>query len=252
MRARPHARTPWSSERGRGAWVSSSRIVVDDGGAYVSAQRLAAMLQGSWSAKGGEATLTVGKRSAHFVRNQARVVIAGQRCRPRRAGAHRRGRLARSRGVPRQGVCPARFRASACVRGPDPKSPSVKIVKAAIAFEELRYRSYPSFTRVVVETGANARLRGRDRAGGDSCAAAAAHASRASGREEIADGLVKEIRLEPLADGDAGATGGARRPGRRRSRHRRSRIRIASCWTSTGAVNPPGASTATRSWSRSG
>ena len=54
------------------------RIVMDDGNAYVSAERLAALLRGTWTAKGSRAALTVGKRSAEFVRNQSRTVIAGQ------------------------------------------------------------------------------------------------------------------------------------------------------------------------------
>src|SRR5881296_1664687 len=41
-------------------------IVVDDGAAYVSAPRLAALLGGAWTVKDGKATLTVGKRTAQF------------------------------------------------------------------------------------------------------------------------------------------------------------------------------------------
>ena len=54
-----------------------SRVSVDDAG-YVSADRLAAVLKGSWSVKNGRGVLTAGKRSAQFVRGEPRVVIQGQ------------------------------------------------------------------------------------------------------------------------------------------------------------------------------
>src|SRR5262245_55975744 len=54
------------------------RVVADNRRSYVSAQRLASRLKGSWSVKGGRATLTVGKRSAQFVRDQSRAVVQGQ------------------------------------------------------------------------------------------------------------------------------------------------------------------------------
>ncbi len=34
------------------------------------------------------------------------------------------------------------------------RKPAAKTVQAAVPLEELRYRSYPSFTRIVIETGA--------------------------------------------------------------------------------------------------
>jgi N-acetylmuramoyl-L-alanine amidase len=179
-----------------------SRIVLDDGGAYVSAERLAPLLRGAWSAKGGEATLTVGKRSARFVRNQSRVVIAGQAIvldAPVRIGAA--GWLVPEefldKGLPR--LVPG----ISVVRGPGgSKSPSAKVVKTAIEFAELRFRSYPSFTRIVVETGgmlAYAVVTGRDE-----IRVRLPRLTLAGVRtEELGDGLVKEIRLEPVAGGDA-------------------------------------------------
>jgi N-acetylmuramoyl-L-alanine amidase len=178
-----------------------SRIVIDDGGAYVSAGRLAAMLRGTWSAKGGEATLTVGKRSARFVRNQSRVMIAGQPVvldAPARIGAA--GWL-----VPEEFLDKGLSRlvpGISVVRGPGTKSAPAKGVKTAIELEELRFRSYPTFTRVVVETGgmpAYAVVTGRDE-----IRVRLPRLTLTSVRtEEIADGLVKEIRLEPVAGGDA-------------------------------------------------
>ena len=63
---------------GTGSVGRLPRVVVDDGGSYVAAEKLTALLKGSWSAKGSRATLTVGKRSAQFVRDQPRVVVQGQ------------------------------------------------------------------------------------------------------------------------------------------------------------------------------
>jgi len=177
------------------------RIVVDDGGAYVSAERLAAMLQGTWSAKSGQGTLTVGKRSAVFTRNQARAVVAGQALAldgPARIGAV--GWLIPEdfldKGVPR--LVPG----ATTVRAPDAKSPSAKVVKVSIALEELRYRSYPSFTRIVVETGAvlaYAVVTARD----EIRVRLPRLALTSVRTEQLADGLVREIRLEPVAGGDA-------------------------------------------------
>ena len=63
---------------GTGSLGRLPRVVVDDGGSYVAAEKLTAILKGAWSAKGARATLTVGKRSAQFVRDQPRVVVQGQ------------------------------------------------------------------------------------------------------------------------------------------------------------------------------
>src|SRR5262245_51261692 len=54
-----------------------ARVVVDDLG-YIPAERLATVLRGSWSARNARGVLTVGKRSAQFVKGEPRVVIQGQ------------------------------------------------------------------------------------------------------------------------------------------------------------------------------
>src|SRR5207247_3054755 len=76
------------------------------------------------------------------------------------------------------------------------KTPAAKAVKAAIALTELRYRSYPSFTRVVVETAgalAFVVVPGRQE-----IRVRLPRLLVTSARTvEIADGLVREIRLEP-------------------------------------------------------
>src|SRR5262249_4395364 len=130
------------------------RIVLDDGGAYVTASRLAAVLGGSWAAKASSGTLSVGTRTAVFTKNQSRVGIAGQSLTletPARVGAG--GWLIPAeflmRGLPKlaPGVTAVALAAA------ETKQPA-RTVKDAIALQELRYRSYPTFTRVVVETGA--------------------------------------------------------------------------------------------------
>jgi N-acetylmuramoyl-L-alanine amidase len=169
-------------------------IIVDDGASYVAADRLAALLKGAWAIKGTRGTLTVGKQTAQFVKDQSRVLIQGQPLAldgPPRAGAAGwllpESFLGKGLGRLAPGV-------SAVAVASDPKKP--KAVKVAVAFEELRYRSYPSFTRVVVETGgtlAYAVVTGvreiRVRLPGLVLSGART--------EEIGDGLVKEVRLEP-------------------------------------------------------
>ena len=172
------------------------RVVVDDGGGYVSAARLAALLGGSWTVKDGKGVLTVGKRAAQFTRNERRVVVAGQPMTlesATRVGAN--GWLISddffARGLPRlaPGVTVVGVTAA-------PKTPSAKVARATdIALVELRYRSYPTFTRIVVETGAAlpyAMVTGREE-----IRVRLPRLQLTQPRtEEIADGLVREIRLE--------------------------------------------------------
>jgi N-acetylmuramoyl-L-alanine amidase len=179
-----------------------SRIVMDDGGSYVSAERLAVLLRGVWSAKGGRASLTVGTRRAEFARNQSRVVVAGQAIAldtPVRLGAG--GWL-----LPEEFLAKALSRLApgiTAVSAAEGKRKAAKLTKVAgIALNELRFRSYPSFTRVVVETGgvlAYAVVTGRE----EVRVRLPRLTLTTSRTEELADGLVKEIRLEPVAGGDA-------------------------------------------------
>lgn len=169
-------------------------IVVDDGASYVSAERLASLLKGSWAVKGTRGTLTVDKRTAQFVKDQSRVLIQGQPLAldaPARLGAAGwllpESFLTKGLGRLTPGV-------SAFAVVPDPRRP--RTVKASILFEELRYRSYPSFTRVVVETGGT--LSYAVVAGAQEIRVRLPGLVLSGARtEEIADGLVKEVRLEP-------------------------------------------------------
>jgi N-acetylmuramoyl-L-alanine amidase len=170
---------------------------MDDGASYVPADRLAALLKGSWVVKGTVATLSVGRRSARFSRDQARLTLEGQTLAlesPPRATKKGwllpadfldkgLGRLAPGTSVVRPATATTR--------------PPVKRVSTSVPFEELRYRSYPSFTRIVVEAGASlpfltvpGKTEIRVRLSGLAVTEAQV--------EEIADGLVKEARLEPV------------------------------------------------------
>jgi len=199
-RVAPAARPDTVEIRGRGGslgWLS--RVVVDDGASYVQAEQLAGLLKGSWSAKGNRATLTVGQRNAQFVRDQARVVVQGQPLTldaPARGGAG--GWLISedflAKGLPKlaPGIAAAAL---------EPRKPSAQAAKGAVAFEELRYRSYPSFTRVVVEAGgtlAYVVVPGRQ----EIRVRLPRLTLEGTRTVEVGDGLVKEIRIEP-AGGDA-------------------------------------------------
>jgi N-acetylmuramoyl-L-alanine amidase len=179
----------------KGALGKLTLQVMDDGAAYVAAERLASLLKGAWVVKGKTGTLTVAKRSAQFSLDQSRLTLQGQSL--VLEGAPRvtakgwlipadfldkgLGRLAPGVSVARPTVAAAR--------------PPIRRVDAGVAFEEMRHRSYPSFTRIVVEAASRLSyltVTGR-----------AEVRVRLSGLvvpgtllEEIGDGLVKEARLE--------------------------------------------------------
>ena len=169
--------------------------VMDDGASYVPADRLAALLKGSWVVKGKAGTLTVAKRTAQFGRDQSRVSLQGQPLvLDSAARATSKGWLLPmdflNKGLPRlvPGTSVVRP-VTAAVK------PSIKRVDTSVEFEELRYRSYPSFTRIVVEAGSPLFFL--------TSAGKTEVRVRLSGLtitdpqlEEIGDGLVKEARLE--------------------------------------------------------
>ncbi len=176
-------------------------VALGEGAVYVSAERLAVLLKGSWQVRGARGTLTVGSRSAHFTQNQARMTLLGAPVTlqsPPRVGPS--GWLLPddflTRGLAKlaPGVTALRLSAAAPRPQPRPQRPTV-------AFEDLRLRSYPSFTRVVIETAAAVPY--------------TVEASRAEVRvrlaglglqapqvQEVEDGLVGALRLAP-DNGDA-------------------------------------------------
>ena len=175
-----------------------SITVMDDGGAYISPDHLAALLKGAWSIKGDRGTLTVQTRTAEFVRGQARATVQGQAialdAAARVVGASWLvSRDFLGKGLPR--LAPGVSIAAVA----EARKPVAKAVQGAVPLEELRYRSYPTFTRIVIETGGRlayavvatdeevrVRLPGL--------------ALGRSQVEEIGDGLVQEVRLEPVGD----------------------------------------------------
>ena len=206
-----HRRSSCAATAAASARSPSSRSTTAP--SFVAAERLATILKGTWKAKGTRgATLTVGSRSAQFTRNDARVVVGGTAmtlAAPVRLGAS--GWL-----VPEDFLGKALARLAPGVtsaRVPSPTAASVKPTATpakavarppgpGVAFGDLRLRSYPTFTRIVLETAGSiayvvdpasggavrVRLRGLQVSG--------PHA------REVDDGLVKALRLE-AGDGEA-------------------------------------------------
>jgi N-acetylmuramoyl-L-alanine amidase len=170
--------------------------VTDDGAAYIAPDRLAALLRGAWLVKGDRATLTIGKHTAEFVRGHANARVAGQTIALDSAArvVGRNWLVSRdflSKGLPR--LSPG----ISVVAVSENRRPQAKTVQGSVALEEMRYRSYPRFTRVVLETGA--RLAYAVVAGDDEVRVRLPGLSLSDSQvEEINDGLVQEIRLEPV------------------------------------------------------
>jgi N-acetylmuramoyl-L-alanine amidase len=174
-------------------------VTVDDaGGAFIAPDHLAALLKGAWSVKGDRGTLTVNTRTAEFVRGQARATVEGQAVAlegAARVGA--RGWLISrdflAKGLPR--LAPGVSIAAVT----EPRKAPTRTAQGSVPLEELRYRSYPSFTRVVIETGA--RLAYAVVASDEEVRVRLPGLSLGGSRvEEIGDGLVQEIRLETVGD----------------------------------------------------
>ena len=127
--------------------------VMEDGSAYIAPDHLAALLKGAWAVKGERGTLTVGQRVAEFTRGQTRATVHGQAVEldlpPRVSGPEWLvSRDFLGKGLPR--LAPG----VSLALPTEARKPAAKAVQAAVPLEELRYRSYPSFTRIVIETGA--------------------------------------------------------------------------------------------------
>ncbi|MBI2525404.1 MAG: N-acetylmuramoyl-L-alanine amidase [Candidatus Rokubacteria bacterium] len=184
-----------------GALGSLTQTALGEGGVYVSAERLAALLKGTWKVKGSRGTLTVGSRSASFTQNQSRITLLGAPVTlqsPPRVGSA--GWLLPDdflgKGLAKlaPGVMLVRVAAAAPKPPPRPQRPSV-------AFEDLRLRSYPSFTRVVIET-AGAIPYTVEASRDEVRVRLAGLGLQAPQAQEVDDGLVDGLRLAP-ANGDA-------------------------------------------------
>ena len=175
-----------------------SITVMDDGSAYIAPDHLAALLKGAWAVKGDRGTLTVQTRTVEFVRGQARATVQGQAI-ALDAAARVVGtswlvsRDFLGKGLPR--LAPGVSIAAVT----EARKPVAKSVQGAVPLEELRYRSYPTFTRIVIETGG--RLAYAVVATDEEVRVRLPGLSLGRSRvEEIGDGLVQEVRLEPVGD----------------------------------------------------
>src|SRR5262245_9180914 len=184
-------------------------VSLDEGGSYLPAERLAAVLKGTWTVKGERGTLTIGARSAQFTRNQARVVVAGTPITldaPTRIGSS--GWLLPddflAKGLSRLAPGVTMKVVAAPTAAARPATKPVAASMPTVAFGDLRLRSYPTFTRIVLETAAPIGYAIVDQGAERGEVRVRLPALRISGPQlqEIEDGLVKSVRLEP-------ATGGA-------------------------------------------
>jgi N-acetylmuramoyl-L-alanine amidase len=175
------------------------RVVVDDGAGYVSAARLAALLKGSWIVKGARATLTVGKRSASFLRDRRRAVVAGRILTLDSAARVSTGGWLLPEDFLTKGLSRLAPGITAAAAPIEVEAAAVKAARAGVTLADLRYRSYPSFTRIVVEaksTIAYVTVPGSQEIRVRLLRLALDRARN----EEIADGLVKGVRLDPEGD----------------------------------------------------
>ncbi len=177
----------------RGALGQVARVTVDEAG-YVSAARLAAVLGGTWSLTRSGGVLTVGQRSARFVKDDPHVIVRGQPL--TLDGAARPGAAGwlipedfLAKGLPRLAPGVSAVAREAAL------PPPPRAAKAPVGLEELRFRSYPSYTRVVLETGAAVPHTATP--GPDQILVRVPRLAPGEARtHQVGDGMVKEIRLE--------------------------------------------------------
>jgi N-acetylmuramoyl-L-alanine amidase len=170
-------------------------IAGEDGAAYVSLDRLARILKvkPTWTAKSPTAVFTVQSKGVRLARDRHQVLVQGK---PVTLGAPPRI-LSGGWVVPEEFLTRVLPKLYASVRVARAETrPLAKPAAAAVALQELRFRSYPSFTRVVLEGSGAFAFQLEDRPGEVRV--------RLSGlslplprAEEIGDGLVRELRLAP-------------------------------------------------------
>lgn len=182
--------------------------VVHDGRRYVELARVAESLRAKLDATAlsTRAHLRTAGHVVTFTRNWAEIVVDGTRVVLDAPVKVKRGawlvpEAFLSRIVPKLTPAPAaspRLAAGPPVSPPEPVGPlpsAPPFGAAEVPLEELRFRSYPSFTRVVIETGAPLGYVVERRTGRE----ARVRLSRLSGEtsvEEVRDGFVETIKLE--------------------------------------------------------
>src|SRR3990172_7892038 len=172
-----------------------SVIQGDDGVSYVSLDRLARLLKlkGSWSEKSRTATLKADSKTVSLTRDRTQVLVGGK---PLTLGAPPRI-LSGGWVVPEEFLRRVLPRLYPSVKVAEAEiRPPVKPVRAAATLEDLRFRSYPSFTRVVLEASGPFAYQIEDRKG-DVRVRLSGLSLPGPQVEEVGDGLVKEIRVAP-------------------------------------------------------
>jgi len=172
-----------------------SVIQGDDGVSYVSLDRLARLLKlkGSWSEKSGTATLKADSKTVSLMRDRTQVLVGGK---PLTLGAPPRV-LSGGWVVPEEFLTRVLPRLYPSVKVAEAEiRPPVKPARAAATLDDLRFRSYPSFTRVVLEASGPFAYQIEDRKG-DVRARLSGLSLPGPQVEEVGDGLVKEIRVAP-------------------------------------------------------
>ena len=182
------------------AWAGLP-TVSHDGHDYVELSRLAALLKArlETTADGPQARLVSRGRVITFTRNWTRVTVNGS---PLKLDAPVRVR----KGVwlvPESFVEQVRPRVVSASTSAPSAAPSSTVASAAVrmpvALEELRHRSYPSFTRIVIETSGPLSYRVDAPAGKESRVRLMMLAGFPR-TQEIGDGFIQEVRLERAGD----------------------------------------------------
>jgi N-acetylmuramoyl-L-alanine amidase len=180
------------------AWAAPP-TVVHNGYRYVELRRVAALLKGRLEATptGATARLTIPGRVVTLRRNGARITVNG-------AAVRLRAPVRVHRGV---WLVPVSFAAQ--VRGPkvipaEPPAAAASPSQVAgsrmpVALEDLRYRSYPSFTRIVVETSGPLTHR-VESTGGKEIRIRLPLLAGFARLQDVGDGFIDEARLERAGD----------------------------------------------------
>jgi len=170
--------------------VADVPTLVHDGKTYVDLTRLAADIKAKVDAKTDDiyAELRIGGHVVRFTRNWARVLIDGSPIVLDAPARVKDGRWI----VPKSFVTDVLPRLT-------PPAPAAAIARPSVALEELRVRSYPSFTRVVLETSAPVthKLDGADGATQRVRIPGLAARTRS---EDVADGFVDTVKLSRIGN----------------------------------------------------
>lgn len=171
-------------------------IVGDDGAGYVSLDQLARLLKirPTWTTKSTTATLRVERKTVRLTRDRTKVLVQGK---PMALAAPPRI-LSGGWVVPEEFLTRVLPKLYTSVKVAEAEiRPRVKPVGAAPTLEDLRFRSYPSFTRVVLE-GSGAFTVQIEKASGEVRARLIGLALPAPQVEDVGDGMVREVRVEPV------------------------------------------------------